>query len=69
MRSRQNRAGSLTRHRFLGLVGAGATATVQDTQWALLMAGSALAAIPVIALFLILQRHFVKGISLSGLKG
>jgi ABC-type glycerol-3-phosphate transport system permease component len=67
MRSRQNRAGSLTRHRFLGLVGAGATATVQDTQWALLMAGSALAAIPVIAL--ILQRHCVKGISLSGLKG
>jgi multiple sugar transport system permease protein len=41
----------------------------QDTQWALLMAGSALAAIPVIALFLVLQRHFVKGISLSGLKG
>jgi multiple sugar transport system permease protein len=40
-----------------------------DTQWALLMAGSALAAIPVIVLFVALQRYFVRGIGTTGLKG
>jgi multiple sugar transport system permease protein len=40
----------------------------QDTQWGLLMAGSALAAIPVIVVFLFLQRYFVRGISFSGMK-
>jgi multiple sugar transport system permease protein len=39
------------------------------TVWNLIMAGSVLAAIPLIAAFLIFQRQFVRGISLSGMKG
>jgi len=33
------------------------------------MAGAALAIIPVVAVFAVLQRHFVRGIALTGLKG
>lgn len=33
------------------------------------MAGSTLAVIPVIILFLLLQRHIIQGVALSGLKG
>ena len=39
------------------------------TVWDLLMAGSVLATIPMIVLFLIFQKQFVRGISLSGVKG
>jgi multiple sugar transport system permease protein len=39
------------------------------TVWNLVMAGSVLATLPMIIVFLIFQRHFVKGVSLSGLKG
>jgi multiple sugar transport system permease protein len=39
------------------------------TLWNLVMAGSVLGAIPLIAAFLIFQRQFVRGISLSGMKG
>ncbi|MFN2589994.1 MAG: carbohydrate ABC transporter permease, partial [Actinomycetota bacterium] len=39
------------------------------TVWNLVMAGSVLATIPIIIVFLIFQRQFVRGISLSGLKG
>ena len=38
-------------------------------QWDLIMAGSVLATIPLIAIFFIFQRQFVRGISMSGLKG
>jgi multiple sugar transport system permease protein len=39
------------------------------TVWNVVMAGSVLATLPMIIVFLIFQRHFVKGVSLSGLKG
>jgi multiple sugar transport system permease protein len=39
------------------------------TVWNLVMAGSVLATLPMIIVFVIFQRHFVKGVSLSGLKG
>ena len=35
----------------------------------LLMAGSVLAVVPSVIVFLLLQRQFVRGISMSGLKG
>lgn len=33
------------------------------------MAGAALAIVPVMFVFLLLQRYFVRGIALTGLKG
>jgi multiple sugar transport system permease protein len=39
------------------------------TAWDMLMAGSVVATIPVIVIFMIFQCKFIKGISLSGLKG
>ncbi len=41
----------------------------ESNQYELQMAGSTLAVIPVIILFVILQRHIVQGVALSGLKG
>jgi multiple sugar transport system permease protein len=38
------------------------------TSWDLLMAGSVVATLPVIVVFLLFQKHFVKGIAMSGLK-
>ena len=37
--------------------------------WHLIMAGSVVATIPLIVIFFIFQRQFVRGISLSGIKG
>jgi multiple sugar transport system permease protein len=39
------------------------------TQWDILMAGSVLATIPMVLVFIFFQRRFVQGISLSGMKG
>ncbi|MEU8299003.1 hypothetical protein AB0C04_17170 [Micromonospora sp. NPDC048909] len=39
------------------------------TWWNLLMAGSVVATPPMIVAFLLLQRRFIQGISMSGLKG
>jgi len=39
------------------------------TRWDVVMAGSVLATIPVLLVFLIFQRHFIRGIVLSGMKG
>ncbi|MFL5761138.1 MAG: carbohydrate ABC transporter permease [Thermomicrobiales bacterium] len=39
------------------------------TVWDLLMAGSVVATLPVLIVFLVFQRHFVKGIAMSGMKG
>lgn len=41
----------------------------ESNQYELQMAGSTLAVIPVVILFVILQRHIVQGVALSGLKG
>ena len=38
------------------------------TSWDLLMAGSVVATLPVIVVFLLFQKHFVRGIAMSGLK-
>jgi len=40
----------------------------RDTPFNLLMMGSLLATLPMIGLFLLLQRYFIEGISMSGLK-
>lgn len=37
--------------------------------WSLIMAGSLIAAVPTLLLFLILQRHIVESVKASGLKG
>jgi multiple sugar transport system permease protein len=39
------------------------------TVWDLLMAGAVVATLPVLVVFLIFQRHFVRGIAMSGMKG
>lgn len=39
-----------------------------ETAWTLLMAGSVIATIPVLIVFLIFQRYFVSGISMTGMR-
>lgn len=43
--------------------------TEYGTEWALLMAGSLLALLPMVVIFLLAQRYFVRGIATSGLGG
>ncbi len=40
----------------------------RSTSWNLLMMGSLLATLPMLILFMIMQRYFIEGISSSGLK-
>ena len=40
---------------------------VQDTE--LMMAGAVLTVLPVLAVFVVLQRHYVRGLTLGGVKG
>jgi multiple sugar transport system permease protein len=37
--------------------------------WGLIMAGTALSAVPLLVMYLILQRYFIQGVVMSGLKG
>jgi multiple sugar transport system permease protein len=39
------------------------------TAWDILMAGSVIATLPMVVVFMIFQRNFIRGISLTGLKG
>jgi multiple sugar transport system permease protein len=39
------------------------------TQWGIVFAGSTIAVIPVVVVFLIFQRQFVQGISVGAVKG
>jgi multiple sugar transport system permease protein len=39
------------------------------TAWDVLMAGSVIATLPMVVVFMIFQRNFIRGISLAGLKG
>jgi multiple sugar transport system permease protein len=39
------------------------------TQWQLLMAGNVVATVPLVAFFLIAQKHFIATMTFSGLKG
>ncbi len=43
--------------------------TEVQTRWDLTFAASSMATIPIIVLFLILQRYYVQGVVMSGLKG
>jgi ABC-type glycerol-3-phosphate transport system permease component len=43
--------------------------SVMRTQWNLLMAASTVMILPVVILFFILQRYFIRGVVMSGLKG
>jgi ABC-type glycerol-3-phosphate transport system permease component len=38
-------------------------------RWPLLMAGALVSVLPMIVLFILAQRHFVRGIAMSGIKG
>lgn len=40
-----------------------------NTEWGLLMAGAVVVILPVVLLFLLLQKFYVRGITLTGLKG
>lgn len=40
----------------------------RDTPWNLLMMGSLIATLPMLVLFLVLQRYFIEGVSMSGVK-
>jgi multiple sugar transport system permease protein len=40
-----------------------------NVQWAYLMAGSTLAVLPMILLFIVAQRYFIEGMATAGLKG
>lgn len=39
-----------------------------NTDWGLLMAGSVLVVVPVILVFLMAQKHYIKGIAAGGVK-
>lgn len=41
----------------------------QGSQWHLLMAASTISMLPTVIMVLLLQRHLVRGIALSGLGG
>lgn len=43
--------------------------TEVQTQWGLTFAASTMATVPIIVAFLILQRHYVRGIVMTGMKG
>ncbi len=43
--------------------------TQREIAWGRIFAGSVVASMPVIVLFLLLQRYFIQGVALSGLKG
>jgi multiple sugar transport system permease protein len=43
--------------------------TEVDTRWGLTFGASVLATVPILLLFLFLQRYYVKGVVMSGLKG
>jgi multiple sugar transport system permease protein len=43
--------------------------TVNATQWGPIMAGSTVAVVPILVVYLVAQRYFVEGIQLTGLGG
>jgi ABC-type glycerol-3-phosphate transport system permease component len=46
-----------------------AQTTQQQTYWGRTFAGSALASVPVILIFLALQRYYIRGVAATGIKG
>jgi multiple sugar transport system permease protein len=43
--------------------------TEVDTRWGLAFGASVMATLPILIAFLVLQRYYVKGVMMSGLKG
>jgi multiple sugar transport system permease protein len=54
---------------FLGPVSVNSITPRHGTAYNLSMAGSTVATIPILILFIFLQRYFIRGVVLSGLKG
>ena len=50
-------------------VGISSFSDAQDTRWEMIMTGAALATLPTLLVFLVLQRFIVRGVMLAGLKG
>ncbi|MEZ2132123.1 MULTISPECIES: carbohydrate ABC transporter permease [unclassified Sinorhizobium] len=50
-------------------VGLSSFAVEQSIQWEMIMTGAALATLPTLVVFLVLQRYIVRGVMLAGLKG
>ena len=50
-------------------VGLTSFAVESQVQWELIMTGAALATLPTLTVFLLLQRYIVRGVVLAGLKG
>jgi ABC-type glycerol-3-phosphate transport system permease component len=53
----------------LATVFGGITGSPSSVKYGLVMAGATLATLPPIAVFVLLQRYFVQGISMTGIKG
>jgi multiple sugar transport system permease protein len=58
-----------TTKRMTVMLGLGIFVGQYGTQWRLLMAGTVAAVVPILTLFTLLQRYYVQGISLTGIKG
>ena len=50
-------------------VGLSSFSDAQDTRWEMIMTGAAIATIPTLIVFIVLQRYIVRGVMLAGLKG
>jgi len=50
-------------------VGLSSFAVEQSIQWDMIMTGAAIATLPTLIVFLVLQRYIVRGVMLAGLKG
>jgi multiple sugar transport system permease protein len=50
-------------------VGISSFSDAQDTRWEMIMTGAALATLPTLIVFVVLQRFIVRGVMLAGLKG
>ncbi|MEJ6785169.1 carbohydrate ABC transporter permease [Aminobacter sp. Piv2-1] len=50
-------------------VGLSSFAVEQSIQWEMIMTGAAIATLPTLVVFLVLQRYIVRGVMLAGLKG
>jgi len=50
-------------------IGLSSFAVEQSIQWEMIMTGAALATLPTLLVFLVLQRYIVRGVMLAGLKG
>lgn len=50
-------------------VGLSSFAVEQSIQWEMIMTGAAIATLPTLLVFIVLQRYIVRGVMLAGLKG